>query len=40
MRNYKKKSKLKMRLTLAMMILSGFALTSLSALITIGSHRL
>ena len=37
MHNYKKHSKLKMRLTIATMIVAGFALTSLSALINMGS---
>jgi hypothetical protein len=37
---HKKASKLKMRLAISMMILSGFALTSLSVIISIGSERL
>ena len=40
MRNYKTDSKLKTRLTLAMMIIAGLALTSLSAFITMGNYGL
>jgi len=37
MQNYKNHSKLKMRLTIATMIVACFALTSLSALISMGN---
>ncbi len=40
MRKYRRYKKLKMRLAIAMMILSGFALTSFSAIISIGIDRL
>ena len=40
MKKHKKASKLKARLAISMMILTGFALTSLSILISIGSERL
>ena len=40
MLKYKKKGKLKTRLTIATMIIAGFALTSLSALISMGSYGL
>lgn len=38
MRKYKRKSKLKARLTIAMMIFTGLALTSLSAMISMGTY--
>jgi hypothetical protein len=40
MRKYKRASKLKSRLAISMMILSGFALTSLSVIISIGSDKI
>ena len=40
MRKHKKSSKLKARMAIMMMILSGIALTSLSIIISIGSDRL
>ena len=40
MLQYKKKGKLKLRLTIATMIIAGFALTSLSAFISMGSYGL
>ena len=39
MQKYEREMKLKARLTVAMMILAGLALTSLSAIISIGSER-
>jgi hypothetical protein len=39
MQNHRKKGNLKVRLTIATMIVAGFALTSLSALISMGSYR-
>jgi hypothetical protein len=39
MRKYRRKSKLKARLTIAMMIFAGLALTSLSAMISMGTYR-